>query len=367
MLSMSDTPTWDPSQPFQNLPPLPPEQEVETAEVLKKLIEARSALAAMDQAARRLPNPEVLLSTLTVIEAQASSEIANVVTTTDELFRHIDTQEGASPDVKEALRYRAGLYTGLELVRNRGTITRNTAETICTELAGRQVTLRRNPGTIIASTRRKAAIYTPPTGYETLDRLMGEWEQYVNQPGPHDALVKMALAHYQFEAIHPFDDGNGRTGRIINILQLVKDELLASPVLYLSRYIIAHKDEYYRRLLRVTSHGEFLEWTLFMLDAVQQTASSTLELIDRLQELEEQIKTAVAEAVPSGGNIALVELLTARPYTRTVNVEQACSVSRPTARKWLASLVKAQVLQRREEGREVLYVNTRYLQALANA
>lgn len=358
---------WHPEQPYQELPPLPPQQEVETLEVLKKTIEARAALAALDQAAQRLPNPQILLSTLTVLEAQASSEIEDVVTTSDELFQHLQREEGASPEAKEALRYRMGLFAGLDLVEERGLITRATAEVICTELAGREITLRRSPGTMIANPRTGQAVYTPPTGYEVIDRKMGEWETYVNSPSSEDPLVRMALAHYQFEAIHPFDDGNGRTGRILNILQLIKDGVLSSPVLYLSRFIIGNKNEYYRLLRQVTADGDHVAWVQYMIDAVKQTADSTILLIDRLQEVEDRVKGAVSSHVPGGGNVALVEALMLQPYVRTGAVEERCGVSRPTARKWLQALVECGILRRLELGRDVLYVNDHYMRVLTQA
>ncbi|WP_120005505.1 Fic family protein [Nesterenkonia muleiensis] len=358
---------WDPTQPYNELPALPPRNDVETRGVLKLLIEARSTLAAMDQAARRLPNPQVLLSTLTVLEAQASSEIENVVTTTDELFRHIDNDAGASPDVKEALRYRQGLFSGLDLVRTRGTITRVTAETICTELAGRHMGLRRTSGTIIADPRTRQAVYTPPEGYEILDRKMAEWERYVNGPGHHDPLIRMALAHYQFEAIHPFEDGNGRTGRIINILQLINDELLDRPVLYLSRQIIATKNEYYRLLREVTSEENFEDWIIYMLESVRKTAQSTLYLIDQIQELEGGLRSVMDSALRGAGSLALANVLMAQPYTRIKQVSQACGVTRQTASRWLSALVDANILERIEAGRDVLFLNPRYMRLLAEA
>ncbi len=364
---MSPHPAWNPTEPYQSLPALPPEQEVETPAVLKELVSARASLAAMEQAARRLPNPEILLSTLTVIEAQASSEIENVVTTTDDLFRHMESESGASPETKEALRYRTGLFEGLSLVRRRGTITRTTAETICTALAGHSMSLRSGSGTIIASTKTRQPIYTPPTGRETLDQMMGEWENYVNTPRDHDPLVRMALAHYQFEAIHPFEDGNGRTGRILNILQLINDGLLTSPVLYLSRYIIANKDEYYALLRKVTSDDDFESWVRYMLTAVQQTAESTLQLIDTLQTLEEELKEIITASVPSGGNLALITSLMSRPYTRVTSLARDCSIARPTATNWLNALVDARALTKMKSGRDVLYINERYLHILSNA
>ncbi|WP_343064370.1 Fic family protein [Garicola koreensis] len=358
---------WSPDRPHQNLPPLPPEQDVETHDVLKLLVESRSALAAMDQAARRLPNPAVLLSTLTVLEAQASSEIENVVTTTDELFRHMDNDEGASPDVKEALRYRQGLFAGLDMARERGTLTRVTVETICTQLAGRSMTLRRGRGTIIANPRTRQAVYTPPEGYDILDQKMSAWENYVNAPGAHDPLIRMALSHYQFEAIHPFDDGNGRTGRIINILQLINDGLLTSPALYLSRYLISTKTDYYRLLREVTSEANFTDWIVYMLEGVRATAESTLRLIDRLQQLQAEVRTAMDSALPGGGPVALTEVLMSQPYTRIRHVAQGCGVTRQTASRWLSALADAGLLERAEAGREVLFLNQAYMRTLAEA
>ncbi|GAA3278556.1 Fic family protein [Nesterenkonia halobia] len=366
MCSASES-SWDPNRPYQELPPLPPAQDVEPPDVLRQVVEARAVLAKMDEAARRLPNPEVLLSALTVLEAQASSEIENVVTTTDELFSYMDHLDEASPDVKEALRYRDGLFRGVEIVEERGTLTRATAETICGEISGRSMTLRRTPGTIIASALTGAPVYTPPEGFEVIDRKMGEWENYVNSPGAHDPLVRMALSHYQFEAIHPFDDGNGRTGRILAILQLINEGMLSRPTLYLSRYIIAHKRQYYSLLRRVTEEGDFVAWIRFILDAVQSTARSTVLLIDELQAVEEQLKRVAADALPAGGNLWFVETLMMRPYTRMAAVQQRCGVSRPTARKWLSAMVDAGVLRRMEKGRDVLFVHDGYLEVLANA
>lgn len=368
MANMSHQPVapWSPGQPHQDLSPLPPEQEVETRGVLKLLVESRSALAAMDQAARALPNPAILLNTLTILEAQASSEIENVVTTTDALFRHVDSDEGASPEVKEALRYRLGLFTGLDMVRERGTITRITAETICSQVSGRSMALRRGQGTIIADPLTREAVYTPPEGYEILDQKMAAWERYVNTPGAHDPLTRMALAHYQFEAIHPFDDGNGRTGRIINILQLINDGLLASPVLYLSRYILSTKDDYYRLLREVTREANFIDWTAYMLEGVRVTAESTLRLIDRLQQLQAQVQKAM-DAALRGGSVALTEVLMAQPYTRIRHVVQGCGVTRQTASRWLSALADAGLLERVEAGRDVLFLNPSYMRTLADA
>ncbi len=196
---------------------------------------------------------------------------------------------------------------------------------------------------------------------------MAEWENYVNSPSEADPLIRMSLGHYQFEAIHPFDDGNGRTGRILNILQLINDGVLSSPVLYLSRYIIAHKNEYYRLLRRVTSNEDFTSWVEFMLNAVLTTAQPTLRLIDQIQQIEHEHKVTVSRVLPSGGTVTFIETLMLQPYTRITTVDRNCSASRPTARKWLNSIAQEGFLTRVEIGWDVLYASNQYMRTLTEA
>ena len=251
---------WNPEEPYNSLPLLPPKGEMETHRVLKATIEARAALARFDARARALPNPTVLINAIPLLEAQASSEIENIVTTTDELFSAVATDSTASPAVREALRYRTALRVGFDQVGSRP-LTAGTAAEVCTVIRGHDEGFRRGE-VFIGDPRSRRRVYTPPAGRESLEKLLDNWSAFLNEPSGLDPLVRMAVAHYQFEAIHPFTDGNGRTGRIMNILMLCDAGLLHLPLLYLSRYVIETKDEYYRLLGLVTSDEAWEEWLI---------------------------------------------------------------------------------------------------------
>lgn len=356
--------TWSPKVPYNDLPKLPPTAAVETVPVLKLTIEARSALAALEQAARTMTNPSALINAIPLLEAQASSEIENIVTTADELFKHANDEASADPSTREALRYRTALFEGFGMVRERGIVTTNTARGICSTIKTHGIDIRTGTGTYIGNPVTKVAVYTPPEGREVIDGKLGDWEKFVNGDDGLDPLIRMALAHYQFEAIHPFDDGNGRTGRILNVLMLVAAGLLSQPILYLSRYIINNKNEYYSSLLAVTAEGAWDEWIRFMLEGVRQTSLSTLAKIGRVQDLQQEMKQEIAATGPSGGHIALLDVLFEQPYCRITNVMSACKVSRPTATKWLKSLAERGVLTEHQVGRELLFINHSFMDLL---
>ena len=250
---------WSPEVPFNDLPPLPPAGlDLEPKRVLKATVEARTALATLAQAGQLLPNPTILIHAVPLLEAQASSEIENIVTTADELFKHVGSGGGDNA-TKEALRYRAALFAGVESMRSRP-VTAATAARICSELHGREMAVRAVPGTRIANPTTKQVVYAPPEGADLIREKLSAWERFVHAEDDLDPLVRMAVAHYQFEAIHPFHDGNGRTGRVLNILMLIESGLLHDPILYLSRAIIARKNDYYRLLQAVTADGAWVEW-----------------------------------------------------------------------------------------------------------
>lgn len=331
--------------------------------MLKAAIDARAAVAALDQAARRMPNPAVLLNAIPILEAQASSEIENIVTTTDELFRYAqDESDLASPATKETLRYRTALFTGLHSVRTRP-LSVTTAIEVCSTVQGREMDVRNLPGTIIANPATRRAIYTPPEGEVVIRDKLTNWADFIHGSVSLDPLVRMAIAHYQFEAIHPFADGNGRTGRILNILLMVDSGLLQSPILYLSRYVIAHKDDYYRLLLDVTENAAWEDWILFMLTAVGETARVTLLKIDAIQGLQSGVRERV-RATSAGSNSDLLDVLFEQPYCRISDVIERCRVSRPTATKWLNELVAHDVLHDIRVGRERLFINHEFLDIL---
>ena len=354
---------FNPAVPYNDLPPLPPAQELETARVLKAVIEARSELAALNTACRLIPNPEIITSTIPLREAQASNEIENIVTTNDELFRaewSVDLEP--SPATKEALRYRDALRQGVEALTHRP-VSEKVAVEICSTLQGGHAALRSTPGTYIGDPRRDTRIYTPPEGLEVIQGHLSAWERFLYSDHGLDPLVLMAATHYQFEAIHPFYDGNGRTGRILNILLLLQEEVLSLPVLYLSGYIVDNKDQYYRLLNAVTARGEWEAWVIFMVQAVAASAKSTSLLIDDLRHLQDSTTTRVRELgiAPAA---ELTELLFIQPYIRISDVIERGLAKRQTASGWLTTLADAQILKMWKVGRSKVFLNTAALEIL---
>lgn len=355
--------TWAADVPYEDLPDLPPlNVDVESRPVLKAAIEARAALATAAQAGRALPNPAVLINAVPLLEAQASSEIENIVTTADELFKHVDTG-GGDHATKEALRYRAALFAGIDSIRTRP-LTACTAGLICSTLQGRTMQVRAVPGTRIADPITREIVYAPPEGAQVIRDKLSAWERFLHAEDDLDPLVRMAVAHYQFEAIHPFHDGNGRTGRVINILMLMQAGLLDAPILYLSRSIIARKNDYYRLLRGVTADGDLEAWILYMLDVVRDSATSTVRKIDAIRDCQDQISDRARSATAGGRHAQLLALLFEQPYCRIVDVVERCSVSRQTASTWLHALVDAELLHGLKVGRELLFVNHELLDVL---
>ncbi|WP_371177372.1 Fic family protein [Buchananella felis] len=351
--------------PYQDLPPLPPVQDVETRDVLKAVIDAARSLAALDEACLRLPNPDILFNMIPLLEAQASSEIENIVTTNDELFRaaHLPLGGAITPAVKEALLYRQAMRVGASAIKSRP-LHLGTAKQVCSTLSGYEVDVRSSTGTYIGNPVTKERIYTPPEGKETIERHMSAWENFLH--GDHDIepLVAMALQHYQFEAIHPFPDGNGRTGRIINLLYLMDKGLIRQPVLYLSGYIVRHKDEYYRLLRAVTREDAWEDWVLFVVRGCGEVARWTLQLVDDIAELQRETEQAVRTVVPRAPAAELVRLLFTKPYVRIDDVVSAGLAQRAAASRWLDSLVQAQVLTSEKAGRSLVFVNSPLLRLM---
>jgi Fic family protein len=345
--------TWNPDLPF-DVPPLPPTTELETKPVFTAAIAAHRALARFDEAAARLPNPQVLLGPLTLLEAQASSRIENIVTTTDDLFSVAGSGSDASatPAAREALRYRDALWQGFGDIATRPLSSR-TAVQVCSAIRGHDVQVRRSGGIYIGNPGTGQRTYTPPDKPEPLlERLF----EFVHAPGDLDPLLAMALVHYQFEAIHPFTDGNGRTGRILNVLMLCEAGLLRQPLLYLSRYIIETKSEYYGRLRAVTANAEWTPWLEYILKGVEATATRSVNMIARVSDVQRALADRLRDLLKSV-NADLLATLMEQPYTRTASVVQRTGVSKQTAVRWLNTLVAAGVLDVRRSGRDILYVN----------
>jgi Fic family protein len=356
---------FNPNRPFDSLPALPPAKELETKSVLKACVVARAALASLKQATALIPDPSVLINTIPLLEAQASSAIENIVTTTDAMFRHAQLHDNAAdPATKEALRYRTALRSGYESIKKRPLTTR-TAEDICTIIKGAAMTVRRIPGTALAKEGSGDIIYTPPVGESLLRDKLGNWERFIHSKSDLDPIVKMAVAHYQFEAIHPFTDGNGRTGRVINLLMLIQYELLDVPILYLSRYIIHNKRKYYDLLLRVSSDGAWEPWILYMLSATADTAAWTLRKIKAIRELVEATTETVKKKLPKIYSRELIEVIFVQPYTRIENLTDAKIAKRETASRYLNALVEQKILTSHQYGRTKLFFNPAYMKLLA--
>lgn len=355
----------DLSKPYNELPKLPPQQDIESKKILKKCIEARASLAELRKAAEMLPNQSVLINTLPLLEAQASSEIENIVTTTDKLFQYANSLSEAhiDPATKEALRYITALREGFEAIKSRPMNT-VLAEKLCTTLHGFEMNVRKVPGTTLSNQATGEVIYTPPEGEAILRKKLHNWEEFLHDKNDIDPLIKMAVGHYQFEAIHPFTDGNGRTGRILNILYLIERELLNIPALYLSRYIIKNKTKYYQYLLKVTVEGDWESWIIYMLDAVASTSQWTCDRIKNIVTLMEETIEFVRNKIPKIYSRELVELLFVQPYCRISNVVDEGIVKRQTASEYLKKLVNEKVLNEIERGREKIYINTRFMEVL---
>jgi len=356
-------PAWRPDLPYNELPKLPPKVDLETKAVLKRCIAARAALAELKQAAELIPNQGVLINTLPLLEAQASSEIENIVTTTDRLFQFREANDQADPATKEALRYSHALLEGYRELARQPLNTR-LAECVCTEIKGVTMSVRRVPGTALASDQTGEVIYTPPVGEDELRSLLANWERFLHEATDLDPLIRLAVAHYQFEAIHPFTDGNGRTGRVLNSLFLIQENLLTLPILYLSRYIIAHKADYYRLLREVTRADAWAEWVLFILRGIEDTATWTTGKIAAIRALHDHTVAHVKKNAPRTYSLELVEIIFEKPYCRIQDVVEAGLAARQTASLYLKELVALNVLNEITFGREKLFIHPKLMKLL---
>ena len=356
-------PAWHPEKPHNQLPALPPAHELESRAVLKACIEARAALAELKQAAELIPNQAMLINTIPLLEAKDSSEIENIVTTTDQLFQYAQGHENADPATKEALRYRTALHQGFQSLQARPLCTA-TAVDVCRTLKGVDMDIRRTPGTQLANDRTGEVVYTPPEGEARLRDMLANWERFLHNQTELDPLIRMAVGHYQFEAIHPFVDGNGRTGRVVNILYLIQEELLSLPILYLSRHIIAHKADYYRLLLEVTQKEAWEPWVLFMLRAVEETSRWTTAKIAAIRSLADHTTEHVRARLPKIYSRELVDVIFEQPYCRIANLVEKDIAQRQAASRYLKDLVELGVLREMQYGKEKLFIHPKLMQLL---
>lgn len=354
------------SQPYNDLPLLPPQAELETKEILTKTIRASRALAQLNGAIRNLPNPSLFLDTLHLQEAKASSEIENIITTNDDLYQAVvaDKKFG-NPATKEVISYKEAIWLGFSRLEQRPFITTN----LCIELVQciKQNTagIRTTPGTTLSNTLGEV-IYTPPSGEQVIREKMANLETFINENDSIDPLIKMAIAHYQFEAIHPFSDGNGRTGRILLLLQLKLEKLLDIPVLFLSEYIIKHKEMYYEGLRSVTENNDWSTFIRYMLDMVETTAIKGLERLESIVQLMDTTGQEIKEKLPKVYSKDLVEVLFKLPYTKRQNLINADLGTPKTVGNYLIALEEAGFLKSIKVGKEKLYLNLPLMNILEN-
>ena len=353
-----------------SIPSLPLPYDLETKEVLKQLNRANRKLAELKGVAQTIPNERILISSLTLQEAKDSSEVENIVTTQDDLYRAgLDpSHQFINAATKEVLFYREAINEGFRMVRNKDILTLNDIKHVQEILEQNSAGFRTTPGTQLKRENDGAVIYTPPQDGMAIVRYMSNLEQFINDDhlSQLDPLIKMAIIHHQFESIHPFYDGNGRTGRIINILYLVITGLLDLPILYLSRYITHNKGEYYRLIQAIRDKNtdnaaEWEAWILFMLKGVEVTAEDTISLVKNIGRLMAEYKNVIRPDFGSKYNHELLNGLFYHPYTKIDHVVANMQVSRQTASKYLDKIVALGLLKKEKMGKENYYINTRLM------
>ncbi len=345
---------------YNNLPLLPPKaSQVDTISVLRQVSKSAVALAELKGLAKTLPNPNILINAIVLKEAQASSGIENVITTQDKLYQALYASS-TKTDIatKEVLRYREALLMGKNLVKKKGFLNTNGIIAIQKELEENNAGIRKLPGTALINDITNQVIYTPPDNYDTIIHLMKNLEQYINDdPDAISPLVKLAIQHYQFESIHPFYDGNGRTGRIVNVLYLILKGLLDEPILYLSSYIIKNKADYYRLLQEVRTKNNWEEWILFILKGIESTANQTIDQINKINALFEKTQKAVQKKLPRIYSKDLIEQLFVHPYCKNEFLVKHLRIERKTAARYLSSLVEVGILKDQQNGKEIIFIN----------
>jgi len=347
--------TFSTDVPYNNLPLLPPHQDVwETIEIYKVLAEARAALAELKGRCPIIPNPMMLINTLVLQEAKDSSSIENIFTSSDKLYRAFASNATKpDPHTKEVLRYRQALLEAWNKLNSDG-LSIELLEEIYQQIKEKEDGLR-NEEVYVGNSYQ--TIYTPPAGKDVITKKIKNWIDFANAVDGIDPLIKLAILHYQFEAIHPFSDGNGRTGRVMNVLYLSKTGILDDPVLYLSKYINTYKNDYYRLLREVTENSNWSDWILYMLTALKETAIHTLKKVNAIYNLFQQTQEKVKAEAGDIYSYELVEILFNQPYCKIGFLIDAKIASRNTASKYLSRLVDLGILTKKQSGNESLYLN----------
>lgn len=354
---------YNPEQAYNDLPLLPPTVEVETKKILKQAIISNKVLGELKGRADEIPNQSMLVNAITLQEAKDSSEIENIVTTQDTLYKAFSSNISTTDaQTKEVLRYRQALWEGYTDLSKRPLSTNSFIQIVQT-IKENDAGIRNAPGTKITSNNK--TIYTPPEGEAVIRNLLKNLEDYIHAEDDVDLLIKLAIMHYQFEAIHPFFDGNGRTGRVINMLFMVENRLLDTPILYLSKYIIEHKNEYYTNLRGVTENFEWEAWILFILKGIEETALYTLDKINSINRLMQETIVLAKEQLPSRVySKELIELLFEQPYCKVKYLVDKDIAKRQTAAEYLSELEAIGILKSQKVGVENLYLNVKLVEVL---
>lgn len=351
-------------QPYNDLPILPPKQDLETKKILLKTISASRALAQLNGAMINLPNPRLFLDTIHLQEAKASSEIENIITTNDDLYQSaVADKKLGNQATKEVLSYKEALWRGLERLELKPFITTNLCIEIVQCIKQNTSGIRVTPGTTLSNINGEV-IYTPPSGEDVIRAKLSNLETFINQDTSLDPLIKLALIHYQFEAIHPFSDGNGRTGRILLLLYLKMEKLLDIPAIYLSDYIIKNKAEYYKRLREVTEESNWESFILYILDMVETTAANGLIRLEKVIALMEKSAEEIKTTLPKVYSKDLVEVLFKLPYTKRQSLIEAGLGTLKTVGNYLISLEEIGFLKSYKVGKEKLYLNHKLMEIL---
>ncbi|MBA4409774.1 MAG: Fic family protein [Bacteroidota bacterium] len=353
--------------PYPALEKLPPKREsIETISILRQANKATAALAELKGIAKTIPNQAMLINAIVLQEAKDSSEIENIITTQDELYTALTiNQTNVSPATKEVINYRKAIFLGFDFVKNQGFLKVNDIVNVQQSLVGNSAGIRSAPGTVLKNDKTGEIVYTPPQDkQEILDLLTNFIDHYNKEEPDLSPLINMAILHYQFESIHPFYDGNGRTGRILNILFLILNRLIDIPILYLSSYIIENKQDYYGLLNHTNRTGEWEEWILFMLRAVESTSLQTIKKINAIRNLLESVATEVQHSAPKTYKKELIELLFEQPYSKIEFVVTRLNVERKAASRYLRELENIGILESHKIGRETLYINRRLFDLL---
>lgn len=351
------------------IPQLPLGFDIETKAIMKKTALARSALAEMKGAALSIPNQNILISTLSLQEAKDSSAIENIITTHDELYQadYLKNQFKTIAS-KEVHKYAEALRWGFQTVKEKGFLSNNHLIEMQATIEENDAGFRKVPGTALKNEQTGEVVYTPPQTHDEVLAFMSNLEQFINdnELSDWDPLVKMAVIHHQFESIHPFYDGNGRTGRIINMLYLVKEGMLNLPILYLSRYINQNKGDYYRLLQKVRTENAWEEWVLFILEGVEQTSLQTIKIIEGIKNLMKNQKERMRTELPKIYSQDLLNNLFKYPYTKIDFVMEETGVSRKTAAKYLDELDKVGIVNKQKIWKTNYYINTDLFNLLQN-